>query len=383
MKACEGEKDRVVQLIHKHVGVRDLFEGAQELTGVEEAAEAIMARPPAQGHRDNIDLAAQKLAGWIGYVWDGLRDGRIVEWSKGGFTNQWTHGGVGGTSFQGGKQDLRDIAAEIARLAAVPAEQDIDAATGTADDRGLFAIPAAGMPAGFKLVPINPTEKMIVAGAEANQTQWSDETPDTFSSDVANDVYRAMVYAVEAPRQSADETRGVPSQKDIAEIILSAMRHSAEPGVYGASNAEKLNQSMADNCAKRVLALCSSPAVNADRESFARAIRRALVENWKNSDTCEAWEEDVLLTGCRKVGSGQGYQKPEEAAQRLALDAADAILALRFQPEIATEEDVATEIYAAEYDRDEYPFATRHRDERLTYLIQARALLSKFDVRRK
>jgi hypothetical protein len=63
------------------------------------------------------------------------------------------------------------------------------------------------------------------------------------------------------------------------------------------------------------------------RDEIANAIRGALVENWKE-DLGAKWDEDVLLTGCRRVGGGRGYHKPEEAAQNLALDAADAVLAL-------------------------------------------------------
>jgi hypothetical protein len=46
-RACEGEKDAIVQLIHKHVGIRQRIN--VDLTGVEEAAEAIIAerRSPA------------------------------------------------------------------------------------------------------------------------------------------------------------------------------------------------------------------------------------------------------------------------------------------------------------------------------------------------
>lgn len=71
-----------------------------------------------------------------------------------------------------------------------------------------------------------------------------------------------------------------------------------------------------------------SSAANVDRETAARAIRSALTEEWTDADNCRRWDEDVLLTGCRKVGAGSGYSKPEEAAQNLALMAADAVLAL-------------------------------------------------------
>jgi len=68
----------------------------------------------------------------------------------------------------------------------------------------------------------------------------------------------------------------------------------------------------------------TSPSVDA----LAKAIRGALIEDWKNDVDGSNWREDVLLTGCKKAGGGFGYHKPEEAAQNLALDAANAVLAL-------------------------------------------------------
>ena len=89
-----------------------------------------------------------------------------------------------------------------------------------------------------------------------------------------------------------------------------------------------------------------APAPLAEREEIARIIRKALVENWRDESGAQ-WDEDVLLTGCRNVGSRRGYRSPETAAQNLALDAADAILALstvtpheRWQPLEVTEEMV-------------------------------------------
>lgn len=52
------------------------------------------------------DAGAKLLADWIGYSWDGLREGRIGDR---GFP-QWPRSGA----YQGGKQDLRDLAAAIA-----------------------------------------------------------------------------------------------------------------------------------------------------------------------------------------------------------------------------------------------------------------------------
>lgn len=58
------------------------------------------------------DAAAKKLAEWIGYSWDGMREERIADRGY----KQWAFNGIGHKHFQGGKQDLRDLAAEIAAL---------------------------------------------------------------------------------------------------------------------------------------------------------------------------------------------------------------------------------------------------------------------------
>lgn len=55
------------------------------------------------------DAGAKVLAEWIGYSWDGLREGRIADR---GF-RQWTTNGIGHTLYQGGRQDLRDLASKI------------------------------------------------------------------------------------------------------------------------------------------------------------------------------------------------------------------------------------------------------------------------------
>lgn len=62
-------------------------------------------------------------------------------------------------------------------------------------------------------------------------------------------------------------------------------------------------------------------------DEIARAIRGALVENWCE-DGWRKWDEDVLLTGCKKVGNGKGYQEPEKAAANLGRAAARAVLSL-------------------------------------------------------
>ncbi|MGY4621990.1 hypothetical protein ACVWZ4_007217 [Bradyrhizobium sp. USDA 4472] len=55
--AAQGEMDTIVRLIHKHVGVRDLFGGAHELTGVGNAADAILAACSPAATSEVKDLA--------------------------------------------------------------------------------------------------------------------------------------------------------------------------------------------------------------------------------------------------------------------------------------------------------------------------------------
>jgi hypothetical protein len=58
---------------------------------------------------EKIDMIAKDIASWLGYGWEGLRDGRITDR---GFPI-WAFDGLGHKHFQGGKQDLRDLAEKI------------------------------------------------------------------------------------------------------------------------------------------------------------------------------------------------------------------------------------------------------------------------------
>ena len=58
------------------------------------------------------DAMAKHIAAWLGYDWDGLRDGRITDR---GF-KVWAFSGIGHKTFQGGKDDLRDLATEIVMI---------------------------------------------------------------------------------------------------------------------------------------------------------------------------------------------------------------------------------------------------------------------------
>lgn len=75
--------------------------------------------PPAAGELDG-DAGAKLLAGWINYSWDDMKEGRIGD--KG--YPQWCYNGAGHLYFQGGKQDLRDLAGKIAALARRAAKEE-------------------------------------------------------------------------------------------------------------------------------------------------------------------------------------------------------------------------------------------------------------------
>lgn len=69
----------------------------------------LYAHPPAAQVGDP-DTGAKLIAEWIGSLWDGIRDGRIGDRGY----PQWGCDDIGHRKFQGGKQDLRDLAASIA-----------------------------------------------------------------------------------------------------------------------------------------------------------------------------------------------------------------------------------------------------------------------------
>lgn len=61
----------------------------------------------------------------------------------------------------------------------------------------------AQCPAGWKLVPIEPTDEMVEVGCDNNSTQWNEGTDNGFAADVANDVYVSMVRAAPSPVTSS------------------------------------------------------------------------------------------------------------------------------------------------------------------------------------
>lgn len=55
-------------------------------------------------------------------------------------------------------------------------------------------------------------------------------------------------------------------------------------------------------------------------EKAVEAVRKALTETWQDSINARSWDQDILLTGCRAAK----YEKPTEAAENLAAEAAAA-----------------------------------------------------------
>ena len=62
---------------------------------------------------EHNDAACKILMSWIGYAWDGLPDGRL-----GAEYRPWHVPVVGGRSFQGHKDNVRDIVRKIVEIAA-------------------------------------------------------------------------------------------------------------------------------------------------------------------------------------------------------------------------------------------------------------------------
>lgn len=64
---------------------------------------------------------------------------------------------------------------------------------------------AAAVPAGWKIVPVEPTPKMLKEGAMAKHSGACDDGYDIVGWHVAMPCYRAMLAAAPAPSQSADD----------------------------------------------------------------------------------------------------------------------------------------------------------------------------------
>jgi hypothetical protein len=80
----------------------------------------------------------------------------------------------------------------------------------------------------------------------------------------------------------------------------------------------------------RIIQRCYSPDTGAQpvtREAVKAAIRKGLTDNLYDLTNARKWDADLLLAGCTHY-MGKGYEKPSEAADHLAGDAADAVMAL-------------------------------------------------------
>ena len=61
------------------------------------------------------------------------------------------------------------------------------------------------MSSDHKLVPIEPTEKMIGAALDADDTCWNEGTPDWYAEKLFRAVWAAMIYAADPPETMAGE----------------------------------------------------------------------------------------------------------------------------------------------------------------------------------
>ncbi len=83
-----------------------------------DALRALAAEKEAADRVTGCEAAAQVLAGWLGYAWDGLHDRDISNRYP-----DWVYDGIGGKKFQGGRPALQRIAQ--AMLATVTAKPDL------------------------------------------------------------------------------------------------------------------------------------------------------------------------------------------------------------------------------------------------------------------
>lgn len=100
--------------------VEPLASALQHLNDLGERALLYAQSMPAAPVETDVDAGAKRLAKWIGYLWEGLNDGRIGDRGY----QQWSFNGIGQKQFQGGKDDLRDLAREIVALYRSSAETE-------------------------------------------------------------------------------------------------------------------------------------------------------------------------------------------------------------------------------------------------------------------
>lgn len=74
-------------------------------------------------------------------------------------------------------------------------------------------------------------------------------------------------------------------------------------------------------------AVAAGGVTEEQREAVKMAIRTALTDRMTDSANAHSWDADMLLAGCTHY-LGLGYEKPAEAADKLASDAADAAITI-------------------------------------------------------
>lgn len=170
------------------------------------------------------------------------------------------------------------------------------------------------------MVPTDPTSVMLDAAIDTDPYKLGDLAPLAIRYSPQELFRRAWVAMLAAA-----------PKHDGGEPVAWAVRTAKKDGSWGAwwIATEKPDASeYADAFGAQVVALSPTGGVKLDRQVAISAVRAALTEQWEDSVNARKWTEDVLLTGCRQVGGGKGYERPDEAANNLAGMAVDAILAL-------------------------------------------------------
>lgn len=120
------------------------------------------------------------------------------------------------------------------------------------------------MSSDHKLVPIEPTEKMIGAALDADDTCWNEGTPDWYAEKLFRAVWAAMIYAADPPETLAGEDCGatnmqvlgfacdhercpmiIPNNDSLAEM-LEGTRDALEKALARVQKLESANSALAN-----------------------------------------------------------------------------------------------------------------------------------------
>jgi hypothetical protein len=163
---------------------------------------------------------------------------------------------------------------------------------------------------------------------------------------------------------------GSPARDDL-------LPHPAGPGWVQCSECE-CDQRMSYTVEEAVMRWNTRVTPSAPAQQAQQDVPIAWISFAENGNI-RFWTGDKMRATAEMMANGHNL-RPFTLAELVALVSK---LPSQSPAEIATEDELATELYAAEYDRDAYPFASQSSAEQLTYRAQARAILSKFDVWRR